>query len=123
MAADKFPRSGVNGASCPVAETIAMLSGKWKPLMLHMLVTRPMHFEEIVRALSKVNRKVVNEQLAQLCADGLVARQTYDDGRRRVSYFLTDNGRTLAPILEQMLEWSQAAQQLQLYGREAPHQG
>lgn len=95
--------------NCPVAETITMLSGKWKPMMVHMLATQELHFEEIVRLLPEVNRKVVSQQLSQLVTDGLISRTAYSDGRQRVRYALTDNGRGLVPILEMMMDWQLAA--------------
>ncbi|MCS6762483.1 MAG: winged helix-turn-helix transcriptional regulator [Candidatus Devosia symbiotica] len=47
----------------PVVDAVRMLPGKWKPMMLHMLVAEPLRFEEIVRRLAPMNRKVISEQL------------------------------------------------------------
>lgn len=97
--------------NCPVAETITMLSGKWKPMMVHMLAAHELHFEEIVRLLPEVNRKVVSEQLSQLGTDGLISRTAYADGRQRVRYALTEKGYGLVPILEMMMDWQLSAKQ------------
>lgn len=103
---DPAPWCAPDTLDCPVADTLAMLAGKWKPMMLHMLLTRDLHFEEIVRALAGVNRKVVNEQLGQLVEAGLVTRTAYSDGRQRSLYSLSGAGSDLAVILGQMRDWS-----------------
>ncbi|TDQ66863.1 HxlR family transcriptional regulator [Maritalea mobilis] len=91
--------------SCPVAAAVQTFSGKWKPILLHMLAERKMHFAQISRALPKASKKVLTEQLRELEADGLITRTPTDERRVRVIYAMSENGKQLAPILLQLYRW------------------
>jgi DNA-binding HxlR family transcriptional regulator len=93
---------------CPVANTIEILSGKWKPRLLHTLLSREMHFLELVRALPSASRKVIADQLRELQAAGLVSRTATEDARRRVRYGLTLRGRSLCAVLAPISLWAKA---------------
>lgn len=85
-----------------------MLSGKWKPRLLHMLVSEEMHFLEIVRALPNASRKVIAEQLRELQAAGLINRTATNDARQRVRYALTSRGKSLCVVLGELGLWAAA---------------
>ncbi len=44
-------------ASCPVAAAVGAFSGKWKPIILHLLAQDELHFANICRALPKASKK------------------------------------------------------------------
>lgn len=94
--------------TCPVAAAVQTFSGKWKPILLHMLCERQMHFAQIDRALPKASKKVLTEQLRELEADGLITRTPTDERRVRVIYALSATGEKLAPILVQLYVWQKS---------------
>ena len=93
---------------CPVADTIDSLSGKWKPRLLHILLSQDTHFLELTRALPMASRKVIAAQLRELRASGLVSRTTTNDARGRIRYGLTPRGRSLCTVLAQIGDWAMA---------------
>lgn len=93
--------------SCSLEVIVAVLGGKWKPGILFNLLARPMRFAELRRQLG-VSEKVLVQQLRELEAHGVVSRAASHDVPPKVTYSLTEYGRTLRPILERMGRWGEA---------------
>src|SRR5690349_6046652 len=96
-----------NPPPCPIAATIAMLGGKWKPMIVHMLAAGTLRFGQIKRRLPAVSQKMLTQQLRELERDGIVRRVVYAQVPLRVEYSLTDRGARLKPILEALYVWGQ----------------
>lgn len=98
---------------CPIMSTMAMISDKWKVLIICKLRGGTMRFNELMRALKGVTQKVLTSQLRELEDDGIVARKIYAEVPPRVEYSLTPLGETLVPVLNKLEEWAQVhAQEL-----------
>ena len=91
--------------SCPTNRAIAALADKWKILIIIALQHRTWRFNELLHALEGIAPKVMVRQLRSLEADGLVARTVFPQVPPRVDYALTDAGRTLLPILNDLQHW------------------
>jgi DNA-binding HxlR family transcriptional regulator len=48
---------------------------------------------------------MLTQQLRELERDGIVERRVYPQVPPKVEYSLTDWGRALCPVLDQLLEW------------------
>ena len=104
--ATKGPWTDPGTDTCPVADTLHLLSGKHGPAILHCLTVGELHFLELQRAVAGISRKVLTDQLRVFEENGLVARIPKQDARSRVGYSLTDKGRALGGILDQLLDWN-----------------
>jgi DNA-binding HxlR family transcriptional regulator len=91
--------------SCPINRAVAALADKWKILIIIALGYRTWRFNELLHALEGIAPKVMVRQLRSLEADGLVVRTVYPEVPPRVEYMLTDAGRTLLPVLNQLQRW------------------
>jgi DNA-binding HxlR family transcriptional regulator len=92
-------------AACPLYTAIAVIGGRWKPMILQRLAERPLGFGELQRAMPRVTAKVLREQLRQMQADGLVSREQLVPARLGVRYRVTPYGRTLDPVFIALLRW------------------
>ena len=92
-------------ASCPLYTAIAVIEGRWKPMLFQRLSERPHGFGELRRALPRVTTKVLREQLRQMLADELVTRLELTPRRLGVRYTLTSYGQTLGPVFETLWRW------------------
>ena len=90
---------------CPVGATLSVMGGKWKPLILWEIHNEPRRFTYIKHAIEGITQKMLTQQLRELEADGLIARQVYDEMPLRVEYSLTPLGKTLFPVLAAMAKW------------------
>jgi DNA-binding HxlR family transcriptional regulator len=89
---------------CPVEVGLQMISGKWKPRIIYELLQQTRRFGEIQRLIPGVSRHVLTTQLRELEVGGIVKRTAYLTMPPKVEYTLTDFGKSLEPILEQMIK-------------------
>ena len=90
---------------CPVAATLEVIGGKWKPLILFHLRDRSMRFSELRRVVPQATQKMLTQQLRDLERDGIIHRKVYAVVPPKVDYSLTDYGQTLKPLLALMCAW------------------
>jgi DNA-binding HxlR family transcriptional regulator len=89
---------------CPTEFTLAVLGGKWKTVILSYLKERPCRYAELRRLVPRLSDKVLTERLRDLTRSGLVARQEPTASRTH-TYFLTEKGRSLSELLQQLYAW------------------
>ena len=76
--------------ACPVETTLALISNRWKALLLRDLLMGTKRFGELRRSLAGISQKVLTANLRDLEADGLLTRTAYAEVPPRVEYALTD---------------------------------
>ena len=85
-----------------------VLGGKWKPLILYALKDGTLRFSKIQDEIEpRITQRMLITQLRQLEADGLVSRRVYPQVPPKVEYSLTENGRSIIPILDLLCEWGE----------------
>ncbi|PTM23107.1 transcriptional regulator [Lactobacillus sp. PFC-70] len=91
-----------------VEATLDVISGKWKPQILCHLSMRPQRTCDLRNELPQISQKVLTQQLRELAADGIVDRQVAGDKAPfKVTYRLTEMGRSLGTVLVQMSVWGE----------------
>lgn len=97
--------------ACPVATCVELIGNKWRPLILRDLIERePLRFKELQRSVGGVSQKVLTSNLRELENAGLVVRRVYPEVPPRVEYSLTEEGRSLSPVIEAMKVWGEGYQ-------------
>ena len=100
--------NNLDHAQCPAIETIAMIGGRWKVIILQVLSKHTRRFGEINVRVPSISRKVLTEQLRELEADGLISRKQFEEFPTRVEYALTEYGESLCPLLAYIAAWDKA---------------
>ena len=95
-------------AECGLDVALAVIGGKWKPLILYHLSGSPRRFGDLRRRVVGISEKVLIQQLRELEADGIVARCDYQEVPPRVDYTTTDYGMILAIALVPLCQWGNA---------------
>jgi DNA-binding HxlR family transcriptional regulator len=93
---------------CPVAATINVIGGKWKPMILLQLKDGPRRFNELRRLLPHVTQRMMTLQLRGLELDGIIFRQDFNENPPHVEYSFTKKGLSLGLILGEMEHWGEA---------------
>src|SRR5258706_7357723 len=86
-------------AVCPLYTAIAVIDGRWKPMIFQRLSERALGFRALRRAMPRVTTQVLREQLRQMIADDLIARDELAPQRLRVTYHITAHDRSLGHVL------------------------
>ena len=96
-----------HGSCCPVVNTLDIIGGKWKVLILYYLNSETRRFNELQRLLAGITQRMLTLQLRELENDGIVHREVYPQVPPKVEYSLTKFGRTLMPVIEAMHRWGE----------------
>ncbi|PRR90673.1 MULTISPECIES: winged helix-turn-helix transcriptional regulator [unclassified Bacillus (in: firmicutes)] len=92
---------------CPRFEkAVELLSKRWVALIVFQLLSGPQRFSEIEAALTNLSGRVLSERLKELESAGIVKREVFAETPVRIEYSLTDMGRSLAPVFEEISKWS-----------------
>jgi len=95
--------------TCPVCRTAEIVCGKWTLLVIRDLAEGRSRFCELERSLHGISPRTLSLRLRALEEEGIVERQTFPEVPPRVEYALTDKGRALVPLIEDMraygLQW------------------
>ena len=93
---------------CDAAVTLAfsVLGKRWNGMIISSLGGGPSTFVALRRGVSGISDTVLSDRLAELADAGLVARAVDAGPPVTVSYSLTEGGRGLLPILDQLGTWA-----------------
>ncbi|MGL4635107.1 MAG: winged helix-turn-helix transcriptional regulator [Beijerinckiaceae bacterium] len=91
--------------ACPVEHTLAVIGGRWKPVILFHLRSGKRRFNEFRRLIPDVTQRMLTQHLRELESDGIISRHVHPVVPPHVDYEITDVGASLMPILEAMAEW------------------
>ncbi len=71
-----------------------------------MIYENQKRFNEFLNSIEEINPKTLSIRLKEMEKDGLIRRQVYNETPIRIEYYLTQKGKELQPILEQMALFS-----------------
>jgi DNA-binding HxlR family transcriptional regulator len=89
----------VHDEQCAVACTAEIIGSKWTAVIVHDLSEGSRRFSELERSCPGISPRTLSERLRILEQEEIIARHS---GRRRVEYELTQKGRALLPIIDEM---------------------
>jgi len=93
---------------CPIERGMRILGGKWTGSVLWHLKDGPVRFNDLARQLGGASKKMVDQRLKELEAQGLVARHVLSTRPIAVAYEITEVGRSALGVLEQLKAWTEA---------------
>jgi DNA-binding HxlR family transcriptional regulator len=88
--------------TCPVCRTAEIVCGKWTLLLIRDLSEGRSRFCELERSLQGISPRTLSLRLRALEEEGIVERETYPEVPPRVEYALTEKGRALLPLIDDM---------------------
>ena len=92
-------------AQCGLDVSLAVVGGKWKPLILYHVQDGPVRFAEIKRRVVGISEKVLIQQLRDLVAMNVLVRCDHQRVPPVVDYELTAFGGTLVKALVPLCDW------------------
>ena len=88
--------------------TMSLIQGKYKMFVLYALAEfGVVRFNQMKKYIGTISYKTLSSTLKDLETDGLIHREEYPQIPPKVEYSLTERGKTLIPILDQMCTWGE----------------
>lgn len=92
---------------CPKFErTFSILGKKWMGLIIDVLLDGPRRFKDIASAIPGVSDRVLVERLKELEKENIVMRTVDPDATMRVAYALTEKGKALKNVMNEVQSWA-----------------
>ena len=88
-----------------VQAAVSVLSSKWSVAILGELADGTHRFNELLRHIDGISRRMLAATLRRLEGDGLISRRVYADVPVRVEYDLTPAGEELFAALAPLAGW------------------
>ena len=90
---------------CPVVESMEQIGSKWRLLVLHDLQDGEKRFNELERS-TDANSRTLSRVLDDLQETGFVDRRLEEDAPVATYYSLTEKGRSLCPVFDEIEAWA-----------------
>ena len=89
-----------------IRDAMSILSGKWKFHIIGTLIEgHTLGFMDLMREVDGIGTKMLSKELQDLEVNHLVCRTVMDTKPITVAYTLTEYGKTLAPLMDEIAKW------------------
>lgn len=89
-----------------IKDTMEILSGKWKFHILGTLMQGgSMRFMDLLREVEGIAPKMLSKELQDMEVNQLVNRTVCNTKPITVEYAITEYGKTLSPIIDEIAKW------------------
>ena len=88
-----------------IRDTMDVLNGKWKIAIIGSLTFGEKRFMELQRDVDGITAKMLSKELKDLEINKLVKRTVFDTKPVTVEYRLTEHGKSLEKIIEELVRW------------------
>ncbi len=104
IAQDLIPRTPTEDLKY-LQDTLYVINGKWKLLILCSLCHGNRRFRDIQRSIPKITTRMLSKELRELEMNKLIRRDVHADIPVRIEYSTTDYCKLLAPVIQDMINW------------------
>ncbi len=103
----KYKKKLDDDIRCPLEYGLSVFGGKWKSRIICVLsANEKLRYSEIRKEMYNITDAVLASTLKDLITDKIVERKSYDEIPPRVEYSLTEKGKSVVPILQNICRWS-----------------
>jgi len=97
-----------NKEMIPANDALKVIAGKWSLSILAVLCSNKIiRYNELKRQVSGITGTMLNQSLKEMIEYGLIHRVQYNEVPPKVEYSLTEAGKELSPIIEQLVLWGE----------------
>ena len=93
------------GILLPVRDALEVLNGKWKLPIIISLSFGDKRFRQISKDVNGITDKMLSKELKDLELNKLIKRSIYDTFPPTVEYSITDHGRSLKKLINELKNW------------------
>lgn len=96
----------ISDEHCPLRKSLEIIGGKWTMLIIYQINKRTIRYGDLKRSVVGISEKMLISQLKFLTEKGLVHKKAYAEIPPRVEYSLTDSGKELLPVINNIIDYS-----------------
>jgi DNA-binding HxlR family transcriptional regulator len=101
---DLNPMNDLHNEVCRAGEALGVFGSRWTIEILSALyISGPRRFNQMKNLLEGISSRTLSDKLRYLADEGLVSRQVSDGPPIRVTYLLTEHGRTCGRLLSPLV--------------------
>lgn len=90
---------------CSVAVTLDIFNDRWKLAIIWHLLDGDKRFKDLHEIINEITQKTLTVKLKELEEKNIINREVYAEVPPKVVYSLTEVGKNLKPVLEEMHKW------------------
>lgn len=90
---------------CSVAVTLDIFNDRWKLAIIWHLLDSDKRFKDLHEIINEITQKTLTVKLKELEEKNIINREVFAEVPPKVVYSLTDAGKNLKPVLEEMHKW------------------
>jgi DNA-binding HxlR family transcriptional regulator len=91
---------------CPVDNTSKLIGKKFTVLLVRNMMNNQTRFNQFLDSIQGINPKTLSTRLKEMEKNGLIQRKIYHETPIRIEYHLTERGKALKSVLDQMAGFS-----------------
>lgn len=93
---------------CPITRTMDLVGGKWTFPIIYVLLSGTKRFKDLERSIDGINTRMLVKELKMLEKNNIVERKVYAEVPPKVEYSLTEKGRALKSIIDEVKMWGKS---------------
>ncbi len=98
----------LNNDICPIASALKVIEGKWKmPILWVLSQNGTLRYNELKRGVVGITNMMLTASLKELEHYKLINRVQYNEIPPHVEYSLSELGRKLMPVLDELAKWGE----------------
>jgi DNA-binding HxlR family transcriptional regulator len=91
---------------CPLDNTFSLIGKRFTVHILRNMMSNQTRFNQFIETIDGINPKTLSTRLKEMEKNGLIQRKIYHETPVRIEYDLTQKGKNLKPILDEMALFS-----------------
>jgi len=91
--------------NCSVSVTLDVFNDRWKLSIIWHLLNQEKRFKQLHQEINEITQKTLTVKLKELEAKKIINREVFPQVPPKVVYSLTNIGKQLRPVVEEMYEW------------------
>lgn len=103
---DKKTTADCHRSKCPVSCILEIVGDKWTLLVVRDIFYGNHTFKDLQASPEKIPTNILADRLKRLELSGLVRREMYQERPKRYTYYLTEKGLDLEPVMRSLIVWS-----------------
>lgn len=90
---------------CPITNTLDLLGDKWTLIIIRDLFLGKTNYSEFQDSPEGIPTNILAARLKKMLENEIISKEAYQQKPVRYAYTLTSKGKTLAPIVKEIVKW------------------